>query len=99
MERSREEVLRLLQENREIIRRYGARRLGLFGSCARNESRAASDLDLVVEFEKKTFDSYMGLKEFLEELFGCKVDLALADSLKPGLREKILAETVYAAGL
>ena len=52
-----------------------------------------------MEFEKKTFDSYMGLKEFLEELFGCKVDLALADSLKPGLREKILAETVYAAGL
>jgi hypothetical protein len=99
MERSREEILKLLQENRETIRRYGARRLGIFGSCARDESTAGSDLDLVVEFEKKTFDSYMGLKEFLEALFGCKVDLAISDSIKPGLREKILAETVYATGL
>lgn len=99
MKRDREDILQVLQENRDTIRRYGARRLGLFGSGARNERTEASDLDFVVEFERKTFDGYMGLKEFLEELFGCKVDLAIADSIKPGLRNKILSETIYAAGL
>jgi len=52
-----------------------------------------------VEFEHKSFDAYMDLKEFLESLFGCPVDLVLADSLKPRLRESILKETVHAPGL
>jgi predicted nucleotidyltransferase len=41
----------------------------------------------------------MGLKEFLEELFGRKVDLVLAGTIKPRLRNHILAETIYAQGL
>ena len=99
MKKSRDEVLKILQENREAIRNYGVRRLGLFGSCARGEVTEASDLDFVVEFEKKTFDAYMDLKEFLEGLFGCRVDLVLADTIKPRLRAAILAEAVYAPGL
>jgi len=99
MDRNREEILMRLQKNRQAIRGFGAIRLGLFGSCARGEATEQSDLDFVVEFERKTFDAYMGLKEFLEELFGCKVDLAISDSIKPGLRNKILSETIYAAGL
>ena len=52
-----------------------------------------------MELEKKTFDNYMDLKEFLEELFGCKVDLVMKDAIKPRLREPILKETIYAQGL
>jgi predicted nucleotidyltransferase len=99
MKRTREEVLRIIQENRDSIRRFGVRRLGLFGSCARGESKESSDLDFVVELEKKTFDSFMGLKLFLEDLFGCHVDLGLVDTIKPALREAILSEVVYAEGL
>lgn len=99
MRRSREQVLKILQENREALHRYGARRLGLFGSCARDAGTEVSDLDFVVELEEKSFDAYMNLKEFLEELFECRVDLVLADTIKPRLRTTILAEAVHVPGL
>ncbi|MBI1824225.1 MAG: nucleotidyltransferase family protein [Nitrospirae bacterium] len=78
---------------------YSVRRLGLFGSCVRGESTETSDLDFIVEFEKKTFDAYMDLKTFLEELFKCRVDLVVSEAIKPRLRENILKESVYAKGL
>lgn len=99
MGRRREDVLKLIEDNRDAIRCLGARRLGLFGSCARDENTEASDLDFVVEFETKTFDAYMDLKAFLEGLLGCRVDLVLANTLKPRLRANILNEAVYAPGL
>jgi len=99
MKRNRETVLQKLEEHRETIRGFGVKRLGLFGSCARGEATSGSDLDFVVELEKKSFDAYMDLKDFLEELFGCKVDLVMKDAIKPRLKEPILKETIYASGL
>jgi len=99
MIRNSQEILKIIEENREKIRGFGVTSLGLFGSAARGEATDTSDLDFVVEFEKKTFDAYMDLKQFLEELFSCKVDLVLKDGIKPRLREPILKETVYAPGL
>ncbi len=96
---NRDEILKRLEENREAIRSYGVRRLGLFGSFARGEETETSDLDFVVEFEKKSFDAYMDLKEFLEALFKCRVNLVLADAIKPRLQATILGEAVYAPGL
>ncbi|WHZ17590.1 MAG: hypothetical protein OJF52_004442 [Nitrospira sp.] len=99
MMRSRDEVLRMLERNRETIRAHGVRRLGLFGSCARGESRPSSDLDFIVEFDKKTFDGYMAVKDFLEALFDCRVDLVIESAIKPRLREVIRREVVHATGL
>lgn len=99
MTRTRDQVLKTLEENRERIRQFGVRSLGLFGSMARGEGTASSDLDFLVEFELNTFDAYMGLKEFLEELFGSPVDLVLAHTLKPRLRDSVLREAVHAPGL
>ena len=99
MTKTLEVVLQQLEENRDKIRSFGVKRLGLFGSCARGEATQSSDLDFVVELEKKSFDAYMNLKDFLEELFGCKVDLVMKDAIKPRLREPILRETIYAQGL
>jgi hypothetical protein len=99
MVRNRETILKVLEENRDIIRSYGVKRLGLFGSCARGECNEVSDLDFVVEFEKKSFDAYMDLKLFLEELFGCQVDLVISDTIKPRLRSFILGEAIHAPGL
>lgn len=96
---TRDQILKTLTDNREELRRLGVRRLGLFGSAARDEATLASDLDFLVEFENKSFDAYMELKEFLEEQFACRVDLVLADVLKARLRDPILKETVYAQGL
>jgi len=99
MRKSREKILKILEENQNTIKSYGVKRLGLFGSCARGECSEASDLDFVVEFDKKSFDLYMDLKAFLEELFGCQVDLVLADTIKPRLRTIILEEAVHVPGL
>jgi len=99
MVRNRDEILRTLADHREQIRSFGVRSLALFGSAARGEARADSDLDFLVEFDEKTFDNYMGLKELLEELFGSPVDLVIRTALKPRLREPILADAVHAPGL
>ena len=74
------------------------RSLSLFGSSARGEDTPGSDLDFVVEFHKKSFDSYMDLKLFLEELFDRPVDLVLAEGIKPRLRTRILREAIDAPG-
>ncbi|MFI5329721.1 MAG: nucleotidyltransferase family protein [Desulfobaccales bacterium] len=99
MKRGPEQILKIIEANRAKIKDFGVRRLGLFGSAARGEATDSSDLDFLVELEKKTFDNYMDLKFFLEDLFGCKVDLVMKDALKPRLREPILKETIYAQGL
>jgi predicted nucleotidyltransferase len=56
-------------------------------------------MDFLVEFEEATLQNYLNLKEFLEQLFGCPVDLVFEDTLKPRLKPIILNEVVYAAGL
>jgi predicted nucleotidyltransferase len=94
-----EEILLKLEQNREAIVGFGVRRLGIFGSYARGEQAEGSDMDFLVEFEKKTFDNYMDLKFFLEDLFRCRVDLVTAEAVKPRLRKAIFEETVYAPGL
>jgi predicted nucleotidyltransferase len=99
MRKSREEILNVLKEQRERIRGYGVKRLGLFGSSARGTATESSDIDFVVEFDRKSFDAYMDLKLFLEELLGYRVDLVIADVIKPRLRRIILEEAVYAPGL
>jgi predicted nucleotidyltransferase len=95
----RDEILKTLEQNGEIIRGFGVRGLALFGSAVRGEAGPASDLDFVVDFQKKSFDSYMDLKASLEHLFGCPVDLVISDAIKPRLRPIILAEAVHAPGL
>jgi predicted nucleotidyltransferase len=78
------------------LRRLGVRGPALFGSGARDDPAPGSDLDFVVEFERKSFDAHMDLKFFLEELFDGSVDLVIKDAIKPNLRETILTEAVAA---
>ncbi|HLD50371.1 MAG TPA: nucleotidyltransferase family protein [bacterium] len=94
---NKETIIKTLRGHQAEIRCFGVKRLGLFGSFARGEQKASSDLDFVVELEAKTFDAYMGLKNFLEELFGCHVDLVLQDAIKPRLKAQIMQEMVNAA--
>lgn len=93
------EVLAELQRNQAWLRGLGVRALGLFGSYRRGTPRPASDMDFLVDLEQPSFDSYMDLKLWLEDTFGCPVDLVLMDSIKPRLRPVILREVVYAEGL
>lgn len=92
-------ILNILGSNEAKIKGFGVRSLSLFGSFARGDETAESDLDFVVEFEQKSFDAYMDLKLFLEDLFDRRVDLVLADGIKPRLRAAILGEAIHAPGL
>jgi len=96
---SKEEILRILEANRGRIKGFGVRRIGVFGSFARRMEREESDIDILVEFERESFDNYMELKFFLEDLFGRKVDLVIIDALKPALKPYIEREAVYAERL
>ena len=96
---TRDEILQKLKQSRETIRGFGVVRLGVFGSYGRGEATPGSDMDFLVEFHEPTLQKYVGLQDFLERLFGCSVDLVLADVLKPRLKPIILRETVYAQGL
>jgi len=89
----------LLRQNKQEIRdSFGVERIGIFGSFVRGEEKPESDVDVLVEFreDEKTFDHYMDLKFYLEDLFGRKVDLVMKDAIKRRLREPILSEVVYA---
>ena len=95
---SAQEVLRRIERNRGAIRRYSVKRIGLFGSTARGKARKNSDLDFLVAFERETFDNYMGLKFYLEDLFHKKVDLVMTGALKKRLEGAILSEVKYVQG-
>ena len=92
-------VLKLLNEHCEQVReRFGAKHLALFGSAARDELREDSDIDVLVEFEgPANFDSYIGLKTYLEQIFHAKVDLATEAMIKPRLRRHIEKDIICVA--
>lgn len=88
-------MLEILNASRPVLRQYGVHEIGLFGSTARGEQNETSDVDILVDLKQHTFDSYMDLLFFLEERLGCKIDLVMKDSLKPAIKDSIMAETVY----
>lgn len=86
-----------MTDHREAIGRFGVNRYGLFGSFVNGRQNAESDVDLLVDFRPgtKSFDSFMELAFFLEEILGRKVDLVTRESLSPYIGPKILAEVEY----
>jgi uncharacterized protein len=91
----RQLVLDSLGDRLDTIHSFGVSHLALFGSVAREEGTEISDLDFLVEFEgTATFDSYMNLKFFLEDLFNKPVDLVTKKSLKSQISESVLAEAI-----
>lgn len=94
----RDEVLATIRNHWNEIETFNVQALFLFGSVARDEARPDSDIDLLVEFAgPATFDGYMGLKIYLEDLFGCSVDLVTHRALKPRLRPMVEKEAIRVA--
>jgi len=96
--KSIEHIKKILEDNKAILKdKFKVIEIGIFGSYVRGEEALTSDIDILVDFEQegKTFDNYIELKYFLEELLGIKVDLVMKGALKQELRDIILKETVY----
>jgi predicted nucleotidyltransferase len=96
---SKAQLLALIREHQEQLQAFGVRRCGIFGSFIRDQQDRQSDVDVLVEFEpgKKTFDNFIHLAFYLEELFGRKVDLLTPESLSPHIGPKIVCEVEYVA--
>lgn len=92
-------IKQTLRNNQDILKKYGVKRIGLFGSYVNGTAHASSDIDLLVELERLTFDDYMGLILFLEDLFEKKVDLVTTTSVKPRLRPYIEKDVEYVTNL
>lgn len=92
----RQQAIDLLTRSKpELQERYGVTRLALFGSTARDTATSSSDIDILVAFDgPATSMRYFGVQFFLEDLFGCPVDLVTEKALRPELRPYIEQERI-----
>lgn len=91
---TKQDLLVALTNNSEVIKSYGVNSLGIFGSFIKGTYNDASDVDLLVDFvpEKKSFDNFMNLSFFLEEITGRKVEIITPQSLSKFIGPYILNE-------
>ncbi len=88
----------LKRHEAELKKRYGIKKIGIFGSYLRGEAREKSDLDILVEFEQGVdigLLKFVGMENYLSDLLGVKVDLVEKSALKPTIGKHILKEVVY----
>jgi uncharacterized protein len=94
-----DEIIRKLKQNKNALKKYGVKKIGLFGSFVRGEQNKNSDIDFFVEFEEADFDNFMSLCFFLENLFNRKVEIltpAGVDSIRINyIKEEIKRSVVY----
>ncbi len=88
------EAIRRIRSARARLAELGVSRIGLFGSFVRNSQSEESDVDIFVEFalDAHTFDNFMELSFFLEELLGRRIELVTPESLSPHIGPHILKE-------
>jgi predicted nucleotidyltransferase len=97
MKHTKEKVIGFLKEHKaDFASEFSVRKLGIFGSYARNEAREDSDIDIVVELEKPDLFSLIGIKQSLEESFNTKVDvIRLRNNMNEVLRKRIEKDVIY----
>ena len=92
-------ILQTLYTQTSELKKFGVQRIGLFGSFIRGENTNDSDIDLLVDFDKesKTLRNLIYPGDFLEQLFGRKVDLVTPQGLSKYIGPYIMKEVQYAA--
>jgi len=94
----RDEVVRQLKAEQARWIKLRVKSLAVFGSIARDEAKPTSDIDVLVEFDgPATFDRYMDVKIFLEDLLNCSVDLVTRKGVRPELASSIEREAIRVA--
>ena len=89
-------ILDVLKTKKQYIQtNFSVNSIGLFGSYARDEADDNSDIDILVIFSEPTFDHYMDLKFYLEDIFEKPVDIVIEKTIKKRLKKTILQSTVY----
>ncbi len=93
---NKNKTLDILRNHKQKIQtKFKVNSIGLFGSYARNDFHSKSDIDILVTFSEPTFDHYMDLKFYLEDIFDRSVDVVMEKTVKERLKKTILQETIY----
>ena len=91
-------IFNQLAQRKPDIQKFGVNKIGLFGSYVRGEQKESSDIDILIEFEKEktTFDNFMGICFYLDDLFaGKKVEVVTTGGLSKYIGPFILKEVEY----
>ena len=93
---SLDEIVKVLNLHKnEIANCYKVKNIGVFGSYAKHENTAASDIDILVDFTTPVGWEFLDLKEYLENLLELEVDLVTPNALKKQMKESVISSTVF----
>jgi predicted nucleotidyltransferase len=87
------EIFKQIREHKDVLKKYGVKRIGLFGSYIKGEQKKNSDIDFLVEFAKPDFNNFMHLCFYLEHLFSRRVEILTPDGVR-SIRIKEIAEEI-----
>jgi predicted nucleotidyltransferase len=91
-------IISTIKTHKSKLSQFGIKDIGLFGSYAREEQSAKSDIDILIDFEpdKENFDNYMVVYDYFEELFkNEKIKIVTKNGLSPYIGPSILKEVLY----
>ena len=91
------EIVTFLKAHKEEIqKKYGVKKIGLFGSYVRGDAKKDSDIDIAVELnEEHIFRNFFALERYLKENLKTNVDLGIESAIKPYVKKRILKEIIY----
>jgi predicted nucleotidyltransferase len=95
----KQNILARLRENEAALKAQGVSHAALFGSRAREEASPDSDIDIMIEIAPDTrmdLFQYVGIVQYIEELFPVRVDVANRDGLKSLVRSHVERDAIYA---
>ncbi len=96
---NREQVIAALRRHEAELRRRGVSHAALFGSVARGEATAKRDIDILIELDPQApvgLFEYVGITQYLADLFPVRVDVANRGGLKPLVRPRVERDSIYA---
>lgn len=79
-------IIKEIESKKDLIKKKGVKKIGLFGSYIKNKQHKKSDIDILVEFDKPDFEKYAEILILLEKLFRRKIDLVIESDLRPELK-------------
>ena len=96
---NRAEILDFLKANKDSLKsKYRIKKIGIFGSYARNEQTEKSDMDIILDWEEDLDDIYgtkYDLREYLKSVFKKEVDICTERAIKPIFKPYILKDAIY----
>lgn len=95
---SQQSILSIRKKASPIFKKYGVRKAAIFGSYARGEAKAKSDVDVLIDIKPITFVKFFGLKEDLEKKIGKEVDLVTLRALHPLIHDQVMKEKIAIYG-